>query len=91
MQEFDTITVTFPLMAEYIRSIDKKIGIEISTIAHTDTVTQVAIWKERYDIRKVCGNLYKNREVAFLRSLQIIVIIMTSFYQLWLMSYVEMG
>ena len=53
MQEFDTITVTFPLMAEYIRSIDNKIGIEISTIAHTDTVTQVAIWKERYDIRKV--------------------------------------
>lgn len=65
----DIITVTLPLMAEYIRSIDKKIGIEISTIAHIDTVTQVAIWKERYDIRKVCGNLYKNREVAFLRSL----------------------
>lgn len=65
----DIITVTLPLMAEYIRSIDKKIGIEISTIAHIDTVTQVAIWRERYGICKVCGNLYKNREVKFLKSL----------------------
>lgn len=65
----DTITVTLPLMAEYIRSVDKKIGIEISTIAHIDTVTQVAVWKERYGVRKVCGNLYKNREVKFLKSL----------------------
>ena len=65
----DTITVTLPLIAEYIRSIDKKIGIEISTIAHIDTVTQVAIWKEKYAISKVCGNLYKNREVRFLRNL----------------------
>lgn len=65
----DIITVTLPLMAEYIRSVDNKIGIEISTIAHIDTVTQVAIWKERYGIRKICGNLYKNREVKFLRKL----------------------
>lgn len=65
----DIITVTLPLMAEYIRSVDKKIGIEISTIAHIDTVTQVAIWKERYGISKVCGNLYKNREIKFLRNL----------------------
>lgn len=65
----DIITVTLPLMAEFIRSIDKRIGIEISTIAHIDTVTQVAIWRERYGICKVCGNLYKNREVKFLKSL----------------------
>ena len=65
----DIITVTLPLMAEYVRLIDKKIGIEVSTIAHIDTVTQVAIWKEQYGISKVCGNLYKNREVAFLRNL----------------------
>lgn len=65
----DIITVTLPLMAEYIRTVDKKIGIEISTIAHIDTVTQVALWKERYGIRKVCGNLYKNREVKFLKNL----------------------
>lgn len=65
----DTITVTLPLMAEYIRSIDKKIGIEISTIAHLDSVTQVAIWKDKYGISKICGNLYKNREIKFLKSL----------------------
>lgn len=65
----DMITVTLPLMAEYIRTVDKRIGIEISTIAHIDSVTQVAIWKERYGICKVCGNLYKNREVKFLRCL----------------------
>lgn len=65
----DIITVTLPLMAEYIRLIDKKIGIEISTIAHLDAVTQVAIWKDKYNISKVCGNLYKNREIKFLKSL----------------------
>lgn len=65
----EIITVTLPLMAEYIRSIDSKIGIEISTIAHIDSITQVAIWKERYAIRKICGNLYKNREIKFLKNL----------------------
>lgn len=65
----EIITVTLPLMAEYVRAVDKNIGLEISTIAHIDTVTQVAIWKEKYGIQKVCGNLYKNREVKFLRSL----------------------
>lgn len=65
----DTITVSLPLMADYIRFVDKKIGIEVSTIAHIDTITQVAAWKEQYDISKVCGNLYKNREVRFLKRL----------------------
>lgn len=63
------ITVTLPLMAEYIRTVDKNIRIEISTISHIDTVTQVALWKERYGISKVCGNLYKNREIKFLKGL----------------------
>lgn len=65
----DIITVTLPLMAEFIRFINADIGIEISTIAHIDTVTQVAQWKERYGIRKICGNLHKNREIKFLKSL----------------------
>lgn len=63
------ITVTLPIIAEYIRFVDKKIGIEISTIAHIDTVTQAAIWRERYSISKVCSNLYKNREIKFLKNL----------------------
>lgn len=63
------ITVALPLMAEYIRTVDKNIGIEISTIAHIDTVTQVAMWKEKYGVSKICGNLYKNREITFLKKL----------------------
>lgn len=65
----DTITVALPIVAEYVRTIDKHIGLEVSTIAHIDTITQVAIWKERYNISKICGNLHKNREIRFLKNL----------------------
>lgn len=62
------ITVSIPLIAELVRDIDEDIGIEVSTIAHIDTITQIRIWNERYNIVKVCGNLIKNREIGFLTS-----------------------
>lgn len=61
-----TITVTLPYMAELIRSVSKGVGIEVSTIAHIDSVTQVKIWKEKYNISKVCVSLNKNRDISFL-------------------------
>jgi len=67
--EVKTITVALPLMAEYIRSVNADIDIEVSTIAHLDTVTQAKIWKSYYGINKICGNLYKNREIKFLKNL----------------------
>lgn len=63
-----TITVTLPYVAELIRRVSKNIGIEVSTIAHIDTVSQVKLWYERYGISKVCINLNKNREINFLKS-----------------------
>jgi collagenase-like PrtC family protease len=67
--EVKVITVAIPLMAEYIRSVSTNIDIEVSTIAHLDTVTQTKIWKDYYGINKICGNLYKNREIQFLKNL----------------------
>lgn len=61
-----TITISLPILAEFIRDVDKNIGIEISTIAHIDTLTQIKMWKEKYNISKACGNVMKNREVKFL-------------------------
>lgn len=65
----ETFTISVPLIAEYIRSISNDIGIEVSTIAHIDTITQVKLWKEYYNINKICGNLYKNRDIKFLKKL----------------------
>lgn len=62
-----TITVSIPIMAEFVREVSSEIGLEISTIAHIDTVTQIKLWKERYNITKVCGNLLKNRDISFLK------------------------
>lgn len=40
-----TITVSLPYMAEIIRRVSDKIGIEVSTIAHLDSLTQIKIWQ----------------------------------------------
>lgn len=63
-----TITVTLPIIAELIREVDDKIGIEVSTIAHLDSVAQIQMWYEKYAITKVCNNVMKNREIAFLKN-----------------------
>jgi collagenase-like PrtC family protease len=61
------ITVANLLMAEIIREVSSSIRIELSTIAHTDTVTQLKYLKDTFDIDKVCGNLAKNRNKRFLQ------------------------
>jgi collagenase-like PrtC family protease len=61
------ITVANLLIAEIIREVSSTIRIELSTIAHTDTVTQLKYLKDTFDIDKVCGNLAKNRNKRFLK------------------------
>lgn len=61
-----TITVSLPYMAEIIRRVSDKIGIEVSTIAHLDSLTQIKIWQELYGITKICIGLNKNRDINFL-------------------------
>ena len=53
-------------MAEIIRRVSDKIGIEVSTIAHLDSLTQIKIWQELYGITKICIGLNKNRDINFL-------------------------
>lgn len=62
-----TVTVAHPLIAELVREASPRIRIQVSTVSHIDTVTQVKIWRERYGITSVCGNLLKNRSVRFLQ------------------------
>ena len=61
-----TITVSLPYVAEIIRRVSDKIGIEVSTIAHLDSLTQIKIWQELYGITKICIGLNKNRDINFL-------------------------
>lgn len=62
------ITVANPILLEVIRNVSSDIPLEISTIAHIDTVTQIKYYKERYNVDKVCGSLLKNRAFRFLKN-----------------------
>lgn len=63
------VTVANPIMLEIIRNEAKSnIKIEMSTIAHIDTVTQIKYYKDKYNVDKICGNLLKNRDFNFLRA-----------------------
>lgn len=60
-------TVANPMLLEIIRSEDNNIPIEVSTIAHIDTITQIKFYKDTYNVDKICCNLNKNRDFEWLR------------------------
>lgn len=61
------ITVANPILFEIIGH-RPNIEIEISTIAHIDTITQIKYLKDNYNVTKICGNLLKNRNIKFLKA-----------------------
>lgn len=61
------ITVTSPLLTEIIKKTIPKMPLELSTIAHITTVTQLKAYKELLGIDRICMNLEKNRDFKFLR------------------------
>ncbi|MCP4551778.1 MAG: hypothetical protein GY834_07005 [Bacteroidetes bacterium] len=62
----NNITISNPIIAEFIRDNGIDINLTISTIAHVDTVTQIKIWHETYGINKLHSNILKNRSIKFL-------------------------
>ena len=63
------ITVANPIMLEIIRNkAHSNIEIELSTIAHVDTVTQIKYYHDVYRVNKICCNLNKNRNFKFLKA-----------------------
>ena len=63
------ITVANPMVLELIRSVSADIPIEISTIAHIDSLSQIKFYKEKYNIDKICGNLMLNRNFTKLEGM----------------------
>lgn len=61
------ITVANPIMAMIIREVSS-IELELSTIAHVDAVTQIKLYKDMFNINKICGNVMKNRDKEFLEN-----------------------
>lgn len=59
------ITFANPMMAMIIREISD-IELELSTIAHLDTVTQLKYLHETLRVNKFCGSILKNRNRDFL-------------------------
>lgn len=63
------ITVANPAMLEIIRNYAKSdIEVEISTIMHIDTITQIKYLYENYGVKKICANLNKNRDFEWLEN-----------------------
>lgn len=62
------ITIANPIFLDIVREASKTISIEISTIAHTDTISQMKYYKDFYNVEKICGNLLKNRHIKFLKN-----------------------
>ena len=63
------ITVANPIVLELIREVSPDIPIEISTIAHIDSLSQIKFYKEKYNIDKICGNLMLNRNFTKLEAM----------------------
>lgn len=61
------ITAANPIIFEMVRSVSSTMKLEVSTIMHVDTVTQIKYLKDTFDIDKICGNLLKNRNKRFLK------------------------
>lgn len=64
------VTVANPMLLEMICDIDVKNRplIEMSTVAHIDCVTQIKYFFEKHGISKICANLNKNRDFAWLKA-----------------------
>lgn len=63
------ITVANPMMALFIREVSN-IEMELSCIAHFDTVTQLKYYHEVLGINKFCNSILKNRNKQFLINAQ---------------------
>lgn len=61
------ITVANPMLLEFIREVSD-IELELSTIMHVDTVTQIKYFHDTYKVNKVCGSILKNRDFKFLKN-----------------------
>ena len=62
------LTVSSPMLLELIKQNGgTSLRIELSTIAHVDALTQIKYYHDVYDVKKICGNLMKNRDFEFIK------------------------
>lgn len=59
------ITIANPMLALIIREVSN-IELELSTVAHCDTISQIKLYKDMLGINKICGNILRNRDKEFL-------------------------
>ena len=63
------LTITNPLIFKFVVDHPKRkdFKLELSTIAHLDTVTQIRYYSQHFGIERICGNVWRNRDVGFLK------------------------
>lgn len=62
------ISIANPMLLEIISPMVDRPKLELSTVAHIDTVTQIKYYNETYDVTKFCVNLNKNRNFKWLKA-----------------------
>lgn len=62
------VSVANPMLLEIVAPLTDRPEIEISTIAHIDTVTQIKYYHDVYGATKICANLNKNRDFKWLKA-----------------------
>lgn len=60
------ITIANPMLLELVKRTKHHPLVEISTIAHIDTITQIRYFFETYGVTKICANVNKNRNFKWL-------------------------
>lgn len=65
----DRVTLSHPFLMELVSN-ETAIPIEVSTICHIESISQIQEFIERFRIDKICVSIYRNRDIAFLSKAQ---------------------
>ncbi len=65
----DRITVSHPLLMEIVTQ-ETSIPIEVSTICHVNSISEIKFYATEFQVDRICMNIYRNRDIGFLRDAQ---------------------
>ncbi|HUD20871.1 MAG TPA: hypothetical protein VMQ44_02280 [Candidatus Saccharimonadales bacterium] len=65
----DRITVAHPLLMDAVSN-ETAMPIEISTICGVETLSEISVYTKSFRVDKICMDIYRNRDVGFLRDSQ---------------------
>lgn len=91
--DVDLVTVGSPILLEMIKQYypNHRFDIEVSTIMHVDTLTQIKYLHDMYGVKKVCGSLLKNRDFEFTKKANALCNELGMYYELMVNEFCGVG